>query len=165
MRPRLFWLSVPGGQRHAQWRQSATRVGLVGCLSVGSQRLAVCNGCCRRIGIPSPWLCHRDFVCLAGFMRKLWHKHGMRSGSGIAPSIRMFRPAARTGVHADGTCDQAFGEHCFQALEPRQNQATVFGIRPKGAGQVGSKNRRSKCSKVVKSGCWACGHRGTCAQA
>jgi hypothetical protein len=71
MRPHLFWLSVPGGHRQAQQRQSATRVCLVGCLSVGSQRLVVCNGCCRRKGIPSQWLRHRDLVCLAGFVRKL----------------------------------------------------------------------------------------------
>ena len=165
MRPRLFWLSVPGGQRQVQRRQSATRVGLVGCLSVGSQRQVVCNGWSRRKGIPSPWLRHRDLVCLAGFVRRLRRKFCVWSGSAIAPSIRLFRPAARTGVHADGTCDQAFDGHCFQALEARQNRATVSGIRPKGAGHVRSKNRGSQCSKAVKSGCWPCRHRGTCAQA
>jgi hypothetical protein len=71
MRPRLYWLSVHGGQRQTQQRQSATRVSLVGRLSVGSQRLVVCNGYRRRKGIPSPWLRHRDLVCLAGFVRKL----------------------------------------------------------------------------------------------
>jgi hypothetical protein len=77
-------------------------------------------------------------------MHRLWRKFGMRFGSGIAPSIRLFRPAARTGVHADGTYDQAFGGHFFQALEARQNQATVSGIRPKGAGTGRSKSRGSK---------------------
>jgi hypothetical protein len=115
--------------------------------------MVVCNGCCRRKCIPSPWLRHRDFVCSKGFMRRLWHKHGMRSGSGIAPSIRVFRPAARTGVHADVTGDQAFGGHCLQALEAREIQATVIGIRPQGAGQDRVKSKGSKCSKAVRSGC------------
>jgi hypothetical protein len=142
-----------GSQLNTERRQSATRVGLVGCLSVGSQRLVVCNGCCRRKDIPSPWLRHRDFVCLAGFVRRLWREHRMRSGSGFAPSMRLFRPAARTRVHAEGTCDQAFDGRCFQALEARQNQATFFGIRPKGAGQDRVTSKGSKCSKAVESGC------------
>jgi hypothetical protein len=143
MRPRLFWLSVHGGQRQAQQRQSATRVCLVGCLSVDSQRVVVCNGCCRRKGIPSPWLRHRDLVCLAGFVRTLWRELSIWRGSGFASGIRLSKPAARTRVHADVTRYQACGGHCLQALEARQNQATVFGIRPHGAGQDRSKNRGS----------------------
>jgi hypothetical protein len=153
MCPRLFWLSVPGGQRQVQRRQSATRVGLVGCLSVGSQRLVVGNGWSRRKGIPSPWLRHRDLVCLAGFVRRLRLKFGMWSGSGIAPSIRLFRPAARTGVHADGTCDQAFDGHAARPLKVEQGAATLEGIRPQGAGQDRVTSKGSKCSKAVESGC------------
>jgi hypothetical protein len=130
MRPRLFGLSDQGGQRQAQRRQSAIRVGLVGYLSVGSQRLVVCNGSCRRKGIPSPWLRHRDLVCLAGFVRGLWCKLSMWSGSGFAPSIRLFKPAARTGVHADVTCDQAFDGHAARPLKVEQRPATVNNIRP-----------------------------------
>jgi hypothetical protein len=77
-----------GGQRSVQQRQSATRAGLVGCLSVGSQRLVVCNGYCRSKGIPSPWLRHPDLVCLEGFVRKLWRKCGMWSGPGFASSVQ-----------------------------------------------------------------------------
>jgi len=153
IRPRRFWLSVQGGQREDQQHQSATRICLVGCLSVGSQRWVVCHGCRRRKGIPSPWLRHRDLVCSTGFVRRLWLTRGMRSGSGLASGSRLSRPAARTRVHADVTCDQVFGGHCFQALEARKNQATVIGIRPQGAGQDRVKSKGSKCSKAVRSGC------------
>jgi hypothetical protein len=54
----------------------------------------------------------------------------MRSGSGIAPSMRLFRPAARTRVHADGTCDQAFDGHAARPLKVEQGPATVNKIRP-----------------------------------
>ena len=85
-------------------------------------------------GIPSPWLRHRDLVCLAGFVRRLWREFGLWAGSAIAPIIRLFRPAARTGVHADGTCDQAFDGHAAIPLKVEQGAATLEGIRPQGAG-------------------------------
>jgi hypothetical protein len=47
-------------------------------------------------GIPSPWLRHRDVVCLAGLVRTLWRKHGLRFCADIAKSARWPRPAART---------------------------------------------------------------------
>jgi hypothetical protein len=155
MRPRLFWLSVHGGQRQVRWRQSATCHGLVGCLSVGSQRWVVCNGCCRRKGISSPWLRHRDLVCLAGFVRGLWRKGLLWSGQVAASGVRWFKLAARTRP-CSGLTVQAFGGRCLQGLEARNNQATVIGIRPQGAGKGRSKNRGSKCSKAQESGCLPC---------
>jgi hypothetical protein len=155
MRPRLFWLSVQGGQRQVRWRQSATCHGLVGCLSVGSQRWVVCNGCCRRKGISSPWLRHRDLVCLAGFVRGLWRKGLLWSGQVAASGVRWFKLAARTRP-CSGLTVQAFGGRCLQGLEARNNQATVIGIRPQGAGKGRRKNRGSKCSKAQESGCLPC---------
>ena len=68
----------------------------------------------------------------------------MWSGSGFASGFRLSKPAARTGVHAGVTLDQAFDGHCLQALEARENQATVIGIRPQGAGQNRVKSKGSK---------------------
>jgi hypothetical protein len=139
-------------------------VGLVGCLSCGSQRSVVCHGCCRRKGISSPWLRHRDLVCLAGFVGQLWHKWKVWSGSGFASGVRLSRLAARTRS-CSGLTVQAFVVRCFQDLEARGNQATVFGIRPQGAGVDRSKNKGSKCSEDVKSGCLQRSHGGIFGQA